>query len=402
MAATRTVCLIAMTLVALLVMPAGAYAAAEFEAEEYPVEVTGVQTEGSHVLGVEGGLSVVCEEAKFKGSMDGWSETEELAPEYKKCTASGFAATITTNGCVYKLHAGEPLAEEGDFEGTTDLVCPTGNKIVVVAGTCEVQIAAQTGLGKIEYDDNPEATPDNVAVSIALTGVKYNKTKDGFLCPLSGTGEKSDGTYNGNVLATGELLEEQKGVAVNKPPKTKLCKQKPNPVCPELLPAGSKLEAVGSGVSFVLKDAAGNIKNRVKCSTERIKAETEAAEGLPVKNVKFLFENCETEPNKTKCTNPSTETPTGLIRWNQFHPFSGALYISTFVVKLECKGELKCEYVAAPVSLYFFGGPEGEAALSLTRRLSTSSFLGEENCPAVADTGFFSLLVEPKGIWIIP
>jgi hypothetical protein len=38
-----------------------------------------------------------------------------------------------------------------------------------------------------------------VRITFIMTSIKYIVTKDGFLCSFSGTGEKTGGTYSGEV-----------------------------------------------------------------------------------------------------------------------------------------------------------------------------------------------------------
>jgi hypothetical protein len=385
--------------------------ASEFEAETYPVEVLGEDV-SNHVLGVEDKLSVECSTATFKGELDIWTETEEVSPTYSGCTAFGISATVATNGCTFLLRAGEELAEPGDFEGTIDVNCPTGKKIVITAGTCEVQVGSQEKVSKVEYDNDTEASPDKITLSTALTKLKYNKTKDGFACPLTGAGEKEDGTYNGTSTIWAEEEEGggggggKKGVAVAKPPNTKLCEKLPNPTCAKFFGANTKIEGkrLPASPKFLFslratkttKDAA---KNAIQCEESKFEAKTEAEAGVPLKEIAMTFTNDCTTTKGTSCTvKMENSAPKGFIRWTGFMAFGGQLTVNTFDVLLECKGELKCEYVTGPVTMDFSGG--AAATLAVADWMNSTPTAGEENCWTYATfTGIWELT--PAGIWLV-
>jgi hypothetical protein len=330
MRSPKTLVLLVAVALGLVALPSLAVAS-EFEAESYPVEVLGGQ-EGKHVIGVEDKLAVECSVATFKGGLDIWTETEEVSPAYSECTAFGFFATVTTNGCTYVLHAGEELAEPGDFEGTMDVKCPTGKKIVITAGTCEIQVGGQEKLGKVEYDDLTEASPEEIRLSTSLAKLKYSKTKDGFGCPLTGTGEKEDGTYSGTSKISAKEEEEeeeggelvQKGVAMAKAPNTKLCKREPKPNCAEFFPANERIQgkrlATAPQFLFALWEAENFRKaanNTIRCEESTFEAKTEAEAGMPLKEIAMTFtKNCKTAKG-TACTVKMENTaPKGFIRWS--------------------------------------------------------------------------------------
>jgi hypothetical protein len=54
----------------------------------------------------------------------------------------------------------------------------------------------------VGYDNVTAAEPDEVEASFemeAAPGFAYTKTVDGVSCPLSGTGAKTDGTFDGGL-----------------------------------------------------------------------------------------------------------------------------------------------------------------------------------------------------------
>jgi len=107
------------------------------------------------------------------------------------CQAFGFIeATTTTTGCELVFHlteASEP------FEATMDVSCEEESAIVITAGTCEVEIGSQTELSTIELW-NGESGEVKLGPNIVET-IAYTVTKDGFLCPFSGTGKREDGSF---------------------------------------------------------------------------------------------------------------------------------------------------------------------------------------------------------------
>ena len=192
-----------------LLPPAGA-AATEFAAGGYPAAITGAG-EGSHVFSFdEGKVSVTCSTASFSGEISKVTSELSLSPTYSSCTMNGLAVSVSNNGCTYKIHSGEEVSEN-KLKGKLDLACPAEKVLVLKSALteCEVQIAAQSGLSSVEYEDKPEPEPAKILMSMPVSGIKYNKTKDaGFLCPLNGTGTKTDGKYSGKTSMVASHGEE--------------------------------------------------------------------------------------------------------------------------------------------------------------------------------------------------
>jgi hypothetical protein len=164
---------------------------AGFEAESYPATFSG--SSAWQQFAMEGG-SLECE-ASFTGSASGLSNTLSLAPTYTNCKAFGFAsATVSTNGCT--LVYGAP-------SGSFGIACPAGNAITVSAGNCVVRIPAQSGLASVSYENVPISGRQGIAIDSNVTGLSYEVTKDGFLCPFAGTGSRTGGKHNGETLVQG-------------------------------------------------------------------------------------------------------------------------------------------------------------------------------------------------------
>lgn len=161
--------------------------ALNWSASSYPTTASGTSGAGNEVFGTEAG-NLACG-GSFSGSLAAESETLTIAPIYKECTAFGFlSATVAVNECKLVWHTNEK----------TDITCPTGQKIVITSGTCEVTIAAQTGLDTFSVSNKT----GDVEVKVFLSHVNYTVTKDGFGCAFSGTGARTNGTWKETVAVT--------------------------------------------------------------------------------------------------------------------------------------------------------------------------------------------------------
>jgi hypothetical protein len=189
--------------------------AANIESDEYSAELSGQQTT-TMVFTVDGATSS-CKSASLSGTLSEPAEAVSLHPAYSECSAFGFAsATVTTTGCSFVLHAGSEI-EKDRFAGTADISCESGQKITIVASTCEIQIGSQTGLAEVEVVNDVASSPVAISLVHNITGLKVNKTKDGFLCPLKGTGEGT-GNYTGTQLVKAAAGGNQIGAAAAQPP----------------------------------------------------------------------------------------------------------------------------------------------------------------------------------------
>lgn len=164
-----------------------------------------------HVFTVEGN-KVECETAHFATAGEVSSPTGSITvhPSYSGCTAFSFVgASVTTTGCDYTLGVGS-IIETGKYNGKLNLTCSGSSKIVISAGTCEATVS-----GPQEFGSGITYTNAGAAVTVAanVSGIKTNKTKDGFLCPFKGTGEVN-GTYTGNTSATGKHGVENVNITV--------------------------------------------------------------------------------------------------------------------------------------------------------------------------------------------
>ena len=95
------------------------------------------------------------------------------------------------------------------YAATAELVCEAGKQILIKASTCELQIPPQVFSGSVEVLGNTAAPADDISILSSLTGIHYVNIKDGFLCPLNGTGERTDGTTTGLETVIAETTNNQ-------------------------------------------------------------------------------------------------------------------------------------------------------------------------------------------------
>ena len=192
--------------VALLgVSSASAQAAPTFQAGAYPATIHGSSALGNEDLKLEGG-SAECA-TSFHAEAKEASTTLALAPSFSSCKAFGYLnATITPNGCRYLLHATEQSALD-KYKASFDIACEAGKAIKVVAGVCEVEVPAQSGLASVELVNDTEASPkQDITVDLVVSAISYKVLKDGIGCPFGGTGAKTGGSLNTNspITLTGQ------------------------------------------------------------------------------------------------------------------------------------------------------------------------------------------------------
>ncbi len=210
---TRNLKVLGLALVAVFAMSAVAASAASanqwMTAGNVNAKIIADQVaEEQHVFKVEGASTEVkCKTAHFEGAeeISSPATTVDVTPSYSNCNAFlGLSATVTNQGCHYKLHIGSTTGTATWYMTPLTLICTGSNKIVIEAGTCKASVGGeQTFENGVEYMNNG-GSPEKGLLTANLSGIKVNKEKDGFLCPLSGTGEVSTGTYEGDTNVTAE------------------------------------------------------------------------------------------------------------------------------------------------------------------------------------------------------
>lgn len=246
-----------------------------FDAEAFPVTFKGAQKEAASIEAEGGLLKVSCKVATLTSAaveVATASESLAFAPSYSECTSLFGAATVTTTGCQYVLHAGSETGT-GEFSGTADISCEKEAKISIATGTCEAQIGSQTGLGGITFHDELEASPPRFTAAISLSKVKYTVTKDGFGCPFAGLGAKENGILKENESVTGSTGVSSVGVHLNKD--TMLCTVKEDPCNNAFI--GESIEAAAANTTF--KEAASEFE--VKCELASLQMRPKAIAGNP-------------------------------------------------------------------------------------------------------------------------
>lgn len=164
-----------------------------FEAEKYPVTVTGTSAKGNEVLTTEAG-KVECATHLIAESEAGGS----IHPTYSSCAAFGFlSATMTTGSgserCDFALDVTSGSSDS--YGAKTSIACSPGTTIKVTAGTCEMTIGSQSASGSTSLSSNTGSSPKTVTIQPSLSGIAYTVVKDGLGCPFSGTGARTGATY---------------------------------------------------------------------------------------------------------------------------------------------------------------------------------------------------------------
>jgi hypothetical protein len=399
----RLVLLVSVLTIAAAAFSSGtAVAAGEFEAGFFVSSVEG-EEEGSHVLTLEDEVKLSCTEVLFDGELTQPTEDLSVTPEYKGCTMAGLSTTVAMNGCVYQLHAGSETG--GGYEGTMGIVCPVEKKVVIATstGNCEVTLSSQSSLSKVEYSNQLEAEPKpRASAKLSLSSVKYNKAKDGFLCPLTGTGEKTNGSYSGTELLRAFAESEEQGMAMGKPANTLLCEEQVKVGCKKTYPKNTPIKATQiNAVSLEL----AKLGSAVSCPTSEITAATEEKEKAPLPLEKFTLTmtGCTLQPANLKCAKVemTNKNPAAIIGVSVIGTGNGNIEVPA-TVYLECeKGSLTCEYKsdnlamrlagADPGVIAFGGQPLKKVVLGAGKETGCSDFL--------LWTGFY-VLGEPKPVYV--
>jgi hypothetical protein len=179
------------------VAAASASAFTTFKAAKYPVEVKASQI-GTNIFEI-GTSKVECTTAAFVGTATADASSIVVHPTYSGCTAFKFVgATVTTTGCNYELFA----------SGKVSIVCETGKKIEIVAGSCTVKVGAQVGLEEVSYKDIA-GPPKEIEVTNKVAKIAYESNK-GTGCPPNNTEEAK---YTGKEKAKG--VEPGTSTAIN-------------------------------------------------------------------------------------------------------------------------------------------------------------------------------------------
>lgn len=117
--------------------------------------------------------------------------------------------TITENGCDGVTHIGETTGVADTYRGTGDIVCPTGQSIIIDVyfsssnenlKVCEITIGSQSGLSGPTVKDT---TAGDLEVQGTTTGIRASKSG---VCG-SATTETAEAEGSGTVKGTNSLGE---------------------------------------------------------------------------------------------------------------------------------------------------------------------------------------------------
>jgi hypothetical protein len=188
-------------LISVLAMSAAAATAAqanEFTASEYPAEITGEQLiPYSFTIGPN---KVVCEATKITISQVAPLSLVTEEPTFAKCAVGLKPATVTLNGCDF-------LAS---VNGTKSIKC-TAPKVIQVhiyanaaahaakEDLCEINVAAQEGLGTTTYE-NKAGSPEDIKATDNISSIAYTIVK----------GTKANCGANGTATLSGEMTLKAK------------------------------------------------------------------------------------------------------------------------------------------------------------------------------------------------
>ncbi|HST69224.1 MAG TPA: hypothetical protein VLI94_06175 [Solirubrobacterales bacterium] len=190
------------TLVAVLAMSAvvASAAQAQFTASSYPTTVTATSPLGNDIFTTEGG-TVECA-GHFEGTLSEASTSIKIFPTYTECKAFGFvSATVHVNGCWYIMYSNEKI----------DIGCPPTKVIEITAGNCVVDVPPQNNLTGVKFTNNSPW----LDIFATAKKIKYNVTKDGFLCPFSGTGEKEGAEYTQESAVTAKPVSGGTSISID-------------------------------------------------------------------------------------------------------------------------------------------------------------------------------------------
>jgi hypothetical protein len=190
----KTLGLALVAVLAMSVVVASAASASSYTGSAYPTTGTGSNTSGKETFTTPGG-TVQCD-SHFEGTLSAASSTLTVTPKYTNCVAFGFLnATVEFKGCDYLFHAGASQGG-GVYKNSVDIVCPAGSgPVTIKAGTCVVDVPAQTGLSNVKTTNSGTS----VTVQPEVSNITMNVTTDGFGCPFPGTGHQI-GSYHGDVV----------------------------------------------------------------------------------------------------------------------------------------------------------------------------------------------------------
>ena len=206
-----------LALVAIGTTAASVAQAGTFTAGAYPATIASTSPPAFQFFITKLGF-MTCQPS-YHGELTAASEELTLTPTFNplpvvntSCERGGAVTHVNTNGCDFRLRAGEQV-EEDVVAGTMDIVCPEGKSIefeITGSGSpCYLTVPPQENLTGAP-GGSPAAngiffrnkTPNSVSLQINPGKIRYILSGG---CPI--TGEFFDGTYSGGA----SLIAESEG-----------------------------------------------------------------------------------------------------------------------------------------------------------------------------------------------
>lgn len=194
-----------------------------FEADKYPATIDGTALSTSVFTFGSSSLKWQCKKSNFLGELPTASEALRLSAVYEECTWTSHITEkeegegeepsvvfVTMNGCNYKLHGLEFLAED-EYRALADLECPTGKQVVIdlfhkSSVLCTLTVPPQSNRSDVKLIDQTgkEGTADD-DVKAQITIEKLHYSQDAIGCPVKqGTYENLQYLGENTLIATSE------------------------------------------------------------------------------------------------------------------------------------------------------------------------------------------------------
>lgn len=176
-----------------------------FDAESNPVVLTAKRTGAAkHVLTADA-ATISCNDVHFTKELTSTPVGQVIfEPVFGECTTPKKNVVVDVNNCDMRL---QPSAIEGEnYEGRVSVVCPSGKRLeFTIEGSCNVALGNQTEAGTATYTNIGSGSKREIKLDLNLSGLTYEEHN---LAPENGcvatTKQKTNGTYTGEELITGE------------------------------------------------------------------------------------------------------------------------------------------------------------------------------------------------------
>lgn len=199
-------------------------------AEQFPAIVTGEQGAGATFDLGEGGAAVGCAVSKLDATLVAPASPVTFRPTYANCVAQpgGLPATVTTNGCHYRLGFTQPGTT--GFPETTGamaaaIVCPAGQQIEIHVyanamrheenvSMCTFDVLPQPPVQAGVYHNNA-GMPDDVLATVQARFTGDSTISPGMMCPGNMMNGHLPVTLTGNyTLRAFEDMNEVEGAQI--------------------------------------------------------------------------------------------------------------------------------------------------------------------------------------------